>query len=110
MDAFEYQGADPRFNKVFNTGMSNHTIVMTKILEIYRGFKGLSSLVDVGGGIGVTLRMIVSKHPHIKGILYDLPHVIAEAVSYSGNECFHGSFQIFKLCAEPMVLTSWSSS
>lgn len=46
MDAFEYQGADPRFNKVFNNGMSNHTtIVMTKILETYKGFEGLSSLV-----------------------------------------------------------------
>lgn len=85
MDAFEYQGADPRFNKVFNNGMSNHTtIVMTKILETYKGFEGLSSLVDVGGGTGVTLRMIVSKHPHIKGILYDLSHVIEEAVSYPG--------------------------
>lgn len=85
MNAFEYQGADPRFNKVFNNGMSNHTtIVMTKILETYKGFEGLSSLVDVGGGIGVTLRMIVSKHPHINGILYDLPHVIEEAVSYPG--------------------------
>ncbi|CAA7048916.1 unnamed protein product [Microthlaspi erraticum] len=87
MDAFEYQGADPRFNKVFNNGMSNHTtIVMTKILETYKGFEGLNSLVDVGGGIGVTLRMIVSKHPHIKGILYDLSHVIEEAVSYPGIE------------------------
>ncbi|CAA7050204.1 unnamed protein product [Microthlaspi erraticum] len=87
MDAFEYQGSDPRFNKVFNNGMSNHTtIVMTKILETYKGFEGLTSLVDVGGGIGVTLRMIVSKHPHIKGILYDLSHVIQEAVSYPGIE------------------------
>lgn len=85
MGAFEYQGSDPSFNKVFNSGMSNHTtIVMTKILEIYKGFEGLSSLVDVGGGIGVTLRMIVSKHPYIKGILYDLPHVIEEAISYPG--------------------------
>ncbi|KAJ4899387.1 Flavone 3'-O-methyltransferase 1 [Raphanus sativus] len=87
MDPFEYQGTDPRFNNVFNTAMSNHTtIVMTKILETYKGFEGLSSLVDVGGGIGVTLRMILSKHPHIKGILYDLPHVIEEAVSYPGIE------------------------
>ncbi|CAN7014750.1 unnamed protein product [Brassica rapa subsp. trilocularis] len=91
MNAFEYQGADPRFNKVFNNGMSNHTtIVMTKILETYKGFEGLSSLVDVGGGIGVTLRMIVSKHPHINGILYDLPHVIEEAVSYPGIEHIGG--------------------
>ncbi|VVB11303.1 unnamed protein product [Arabis nemorensis] len=46
MDAFEYQGPDPRFNKVFNNGMSKHTtIVMNKILETYKSFKGLYSLV-----------------------------------------------------------------
>nr|AKO60158.1 S-adenosyl-L-methionine:O-methyltransferase [Papaver somniferum] len=87
MNAFEYQGADPRFNKIFNRGMSDHTtITMKKILETYKGFEGLTSLVDVGGGIGVTVDMIVSKYPSIKGINFDLPHVIKDAPSYPGVE------------------------
>ncbi|MQM08639.1 hypothetical protein Taro_041496 [Colocasia esculenta] len=87
MTAFEYHGTDARFNKVFNAGMSNHsTITMKKILEIYGGFEGINVLVDVGGGIGATLNMIVSKHPTIKGINFDLPHVIADAPSYPGVE------------------------
>ncbi|RVW41256.1 Caffeic acid 3-O-methyltransferase 1 [Vitis vinifera] len=49
MTAFEYHGTDPRFNKVFNNGMSGHsTITMKKILEAYKGFEGLTSIVDVG--------------------------------------------------------------
>ncbi|CAA6656104.1 unnamed protein product [Spirodela intermedia] len=53
MTAFEYHGTDPRFNTVFNAGMSNHsTITMKKMLEIYRGFDGLGVLVDVGGHVG----------------------------------------------------------
>ncbi|KAA8540099.1 hypothetical protein F0562_026791 [Nyssa sinensis] len=87
MTAFEYHGTDPRFNKVFNQGMSNHsTITMKKILETYKGFDGLGSVVDVGGGTGATLNMIVSKHPTIKGINFDLPHVIEDATSYPGVE------------------------
>ncbi|EFH40566.1 O-methyltransferase 1 [Arabidopsis lyrata subsp. lyrata] len=87
MSAFEYHGTDPRFNKVFNNGMSNHsTITMKKILETYKGFEGLTSLVDVGGGIGATLKMIVSKYPNLKGINFDLPHVIEDAPSHPGIE------------------------
>ncbi|KAJ4978068.1 hypothetical protein NE237_008848 [Protea cynaroides] len=74
MGAYEYQGADPRFEKVFNTGRN--------IVDTYKGFEGLTSLVDVGGGVGSTLQMIVSKYPSLRGINFDLPHVIAEAPSY----------------------------
>ncbi|CAK9139040.1 unnamed protein product [Ilex paraguariensis] len=87
MTAFEYHGTDMRFNKVFNQGMSDHsTITMKKILETYKGFEGLSSVVDVGGGTGATLNMIVSKYPTIKGINFDLPHVISDAPSYASVE------------------------
>ncbi|KAE8710729.1 Caffeic acid 3-O-methyltransferase [Hibiscus syriacus] len=91
MTTFEYQGTDPRFNKVFNRGMSNHcTMAMKKILETYDGFKGIKTLVDVGGGTGATLNMIVSKYPSIKGINFDLPHVIKDAPSHPGVEHVSG--------------------
>ncbi|XP_073045201.1 caffeic acid 3-O-methyltransferase 2-like [Primulina eburnea] len=91
MNAFEYQGTDPRFNKVFNSAMSNaSTIMMKKIVQKYEGFKGLGTLVDVGGGIGVSLHMILSRYPSIKGINFDLPHVIRDAPSYEGVEHLGG--------------------
>ncbi|WOK92756.1 tricetin 3',4',5'-O-trimethyltransferase-like [Canna indica] len=87
MTAFEYHGTDPRFNTVFNEGMKNHSIILTKkLLDIYRGFGDVKVLVDVGGGIGATLYMITSRHPHIKGINFDLPHVISEAPPFPGVE------------------------
>nr|BEV30394.1 O-methyltransferase [Corydalis solida] len=86
MPVYEYQG-DPKFNKVFNKGMSDHsTMVMKKILEIYKGFEGLNSIVDVGGGIGATINMIVSEYTSIKGINFDLPQVVEVAPSYPGVE------------------------
>ncbi|XP_050108426.1 caffeic acid 3-O-methyltransferase-like [Malus sylvestris] len=85
--SYEYLGLDSRFNQVFNTAMFNLTTIVTKkILHLYKGFQKITQLVDVGGGLGVTICLITSKHPHIKGINYDLPHVIKHATSYPGVE------------------------
>ncbi|KAL5540008.1 hypothetical protein UlMin_043963 [Ulmus minor] len=87
MTAFEYHGTDPKFNKIFNRGMSHHsTIIMKKLLETYKGFEDLKSIVDVGGGTGAVLSMIVSNYPSIKGINFDLPHVIEDGHQLSGVE------------------------
>ncbi|KAH7519390.1 hypothetical protein FEM48_Zijuj08G0031100 [Ziziphus jujuba var. spinosa] len=84
--AFEYPGLDHRFNQVFNTAMYNHTtIVIKKILDLYKGFESLEQLVDVGGGLGVTLRLITSKYPNIKAINFDLPHWILH--DWSDEKC-----------------------
>ncbi|EPS57134.1 hypothetical protein M569_17688, partial [Genlisea aurea] len=98
MEAFEYAGADERFNKVFNEAMIGHsTLVMDRLLEIYGGFGGLKSVVDVGGGIGITVKMIVDRHPSIRGINFDLPHVIRQAPSYSGRSVIF-IYNQFYLC------------
>ncbi|KAJ8769441.1 hypothetical protein K2173_002931 [Erythroxylum novogranatense] len=87
MDVFEYTALDPRFNQIFNSAMLNSTSLVAKsILESYKGFEHLKLLVDVGCGLGHTIHAITSKYPHIKGINFDLPHVVAEAPTYSGVE------------------------
>ncbi|MBA0819889.1 hypothetical protein Gohar_022112 [Gossypium harknessii] len=89
MHAFEYPGKDLRFNHVFNTAMMNHTtLVMNNILDAYKGFvQHLNQvIVDVGGGLGVSLRFITSKYPSVKGIIFDLPHVIQHAPPIPGVE------------------------
>ncbi|KAF7843763.1 caffeic acid 3-O-methyltransferase-like [Senna tora] len=84
---FEYFGLNSEFNKIFNISLTQHTsIVMKKILESYKGFENLNTLVDVGGGLGFNLSMITSKYPHIKAINFDLPHVIQQAPPYPGVE------------------------
>ncbi|CAI9302134.1 unnamed protein product [Lactuca saligna] len=89
--AFEYPALDAKFNEVFNNAMTNHTtMVMNKILECYHGFENLKQVVDVGGGLGVNLNIIISKYPGIKGINFDLPHVIQHAPGYHGIEHIGG--------------------
>jgi hypothetical protein len=83
---YQYLKADPTLNKLFNKAMADLSeITMKKVLETYKGFEGVSVLVDVAGGIGATLNMIISKYPSIKGINFDLPHVIQHAPSYPGT-------------------------
>ncbi|XP_027334048.1 anthranilate N-methyltransferase-like [Abrus precatorius] len=87
MDAFEYPAKDPRFNDVFNKAMFNFTtIVMKRVLEFYEGFENINRLVDVGGGLGINLKLITSKYPHVQGTNFDLPHVIENAPAYPGVE------------------------
>ncbi|KAF7836153.1 isoliquiritigenin 2'-O-methyltransferase-like [Senna tora] len=55
---------DPTLNNLINKSLENLSfIVMRRILEIYKGFEGISILVDVGGGTAQTLKMILSKYP-----------------------------------------------
>ncbi|XP_048131211.1 caffeic acid 3-O-methyltransferase-like isoform X1 [Rhodamnia argentea] len=89
---FEYMNIDSAYNNTFNKAMDGlTTIVMNKILEFYQGFEGLTTLVDVAGGTGKCLNMIISKYPSIVGINFDLPHVIESAPAYSGIQHVGGS-------------------
>lgn len=87
MTLFEYCAMDQKYRNTFNQAMSDLSVIyMKKILDTYTGFEGLDSLVDVGGGVGATLNMITSKYPSIKGINFDLPHVIDNAPTFHGVE------------------------
>ena len=75
--------------ELFNQGMLNHSrLSMNTILEKYDGFKDVRVLVDVGGGLGSTLGAITERYPHIHGINFDLPRVIASCVPRQGVYLF----------------------
>ncbi|XP_074269855.1 caffeic acid 3-O-methyltransferase-like [Silene latifolia] len=105
--AFEYPCIDERFNQVFNKAMFNYPIILIeKILKKYKGFHGIQSLVDVGGGQGHTLKAIISKYPTILGINFDQPHVISNAPTYPGVK--HVSGDMFEsVPSGDAVLMKW---
>ncbi|CAH8358563.1 unnamed protein product [Eruca vesicaria subsp. sativa] len=95
MPIFEYMKSGGEFAEVFNRTMTEHsTMFLKKVLEVYKGFEDVNTLVDVGGSIGTTLGLVTSKYPHIKGVNFDLPQVLANAPSYPGVE--HVSGDMFK--------------
>lgn len=87
MNVVDYIGRDDRLGGVFQDSMKEFNLIFIKeILKIYTGFEGLSTLVDVGGGDGTILNMIICKHPVIKGINYDLPSVVENSPSHPSIE------------------------
>lgn len=85
-EQFDLTGLDPEYNRLFNEGMVCTARITSKAVTAgYKdGFNKIHSLVDVGGGIGGSLSEIVRAFPHIKGINFDLPHVVATAPHYDG--------------------------
>ncbi|KAL1531567.1 caffeate O-methyltransferase [Salvia divinorum] len=86
MSIYEYTSKDSRFSNIVNQTMFASTLQYKKIIKAYNNFEGIQTLVDVGGGTGALLNIIVSNNTSIKGINYDLPHVIQQAPSYPGVE------------------------
>ncbi|XP_042509160.1 caffeic acid 3-O-methyltransferase-like [Macadamia integrifolia] len=93
--ATDYVLKDPKMKEVLGSLQLEYNVpFMKKFLDTYKGFEGLQVLIDVGGGVGQVLSMIISKYPSIKGINLDLPHVIERAPSYSGVEHVGGDLFI----------------
>jgi hypothetical protein len=82
---FQYTRHNPRVDKIFQAGMAHSSrLYMQAVLRAYHGFEDEKCLVDVGGGTGSSLALIAAKYPHIRGINYDLPHVVAASPAYPG--------------------------
>ena len=96
MGPWEYLVQNPQANRIFNEAMASNTnssAVMASVAKMYEvGFQNIKSLVDVGGGMGSALSIIVKEHSHIRGINFDLPHVIATAPPITGKFCNVGQF------------------
>ncbi|WP_028644125.1 methyltransferase [Nocardioides sp. URHA0020] len=77
VDVWTHRADHPVENEIFNDQMASRTAaVATAVAEAY-DFSGLSSIVDVGGGRGVLLEAVLSRHPHLVGTVFDLPQAVA---------------------------------
>ncbi|XP_068638381.1 (S)-scoulerine 9-O-methyltransferase-like [Aristolochia californica] len=82
---YEFAAKDKGYTKAYHEAMSNiSAMVMAEVFAVYNGFEQVKEIIDVGGGVGTCVSMIVSKYPHIRGINFDLPYAIANAPQYPG--------------------------
>ena len=73
---FEYLAGHPDDAAVFNAAMSSSPAYLAAIVGAYP-FSKFERIVDVGGGHGLLLAAILSANPRLRGVLYDLPAVVA---------------------------------
>jgi O-methyltransferase domain len=75
---FEHMAGHPDDAAVFNAAMSSSADHLAAIVGAYE-FSKFERIVDVGGGHGLLLTAILSANPRLRGVLYDLPAVVAGA-------------------------------
>ncbi len=76
---FDYLGERPEKARLFDESMTGiHGVETGAVIEAY-DFSGIKVLADIGGGNGSNLAAILQRHPRMRGILFDLPHVVARA-------------------------------
>ena len=79
MPVFEFFPKNPDYSEMFNNAMTSFSaVVVPAVLEAY-DFTGIGVLVDVAGGHGQLLTSILKQYPAMRGVLFDLAHVIAGA-------------------------------
>lgn len=76
---FEYLGDDPEFAGLFNDAMTGMSEMTVQPAVAAYDFSRYSTIVDVGGGHGRLLAEILGATPSARGVLYDLPDVVASA-------------------------------
>ncbi|MGA9310659.1 MAG: methyltransferase [Pseudonocardiaceae bacterium] len=76
---FDYLAEHPEDAAVFDAAMTSISAnESVSIAEAY-DFSRFNTIVDVGGGRGGLLAAVLSANPHLQGVLFDVPTVIAGA-------------------------------
>jgi hypothetical protein len=69
----------PDESDIFNRAMGAIAgVVAGRLVDSY-DFSRFSTIADLGGGDGTLLATILPRYPGLRGVLFDLPHVIASA-------------------------------
>ena len=76
---YAYFAEQPEANTIFNAAMAAKAQgQVAGVLAAY-DFARFGTIADIGGGRGHLLRAILDAVPTARGVLFDLPHVVAEA-------------------------------
>jgi hypothetical protein len=79
MPVFDYLARHPDEASHFSEAMVGfHGSEPPTVAEAY-DFSGVQTVVDVGGATGNMLAALLSRHPGLRGVLFDLPHVVRDA-------------------------------
>jgi C-methyltransferase len=79
IEGFEWFASQSEVFDVFNQAMTNFSEFAVDPVTAAYDFSGYGTIVDVAGGHGRLLAGILAAAPTAKGVLFDLPHVVAGA-------------------------------
>src|SRR6185369_7074221 len=92
VDAWDFYKQNPEEGLSFARGMGNlSALVAMDVARLYDP-SPYKRIVDVGGSQGVLVRALLERAPNARGILYDLPEVVAGAPADERVEILSGDF------------------
>jgi O-methyltransferase/methyltransferase family protein len=76
---FEFLSDDPEAGAIYDSGMTALATEGQAVAARAYDYKGIETVVDVGGGRGTVLAGVLEANPHLRGVLFDQPAVVARA-------------------------------
>lgn len=84
---FEYFAEHPQQAETFQRAMTNGSVIAAEsILKAY-DFTGIKRIADIGGGHGILIASVLERYPDMRGVLFDLPEVVAGVPESRLAEC-----------------------
>jgi ubiquinone/menaquinone biosynthesis C-methylase UbiE len=81
-EVFPYFAENAGAARVFDNAMTSMSKTVAKaVVEAY-DFSSIRKLADIAGGHGSLLAAVLGANPHLKGLLFDMPQVIAGARAF----------------------------
>lgn len=80
MEPFEFLRDKPEKSLLFNRAMTDSNEMSLPLFLAAYPFGKYKKIIDVGGGQGYMISAIASKYKHIEGVVFDLPHVVPQAI------------------------------
>jgi O-methyltransferase domain len=114
---FAHLGTHSEEARLFHEAMAGKSVLQVgPVLEAY-DFGGFKTIGDIGGGLGHLLYAVLDRVPAARGVLFDLPQVIARAreqnaprVSYVGGDFFRDPIPPCDAYLMMTVLHDWSDA
>jgi 2-polyprenyl-3-methyl-5-hydroxy-6-metoxy-1,4-benzoquinol methylase len=78
-DVWTHRRGHPDENEIFNQNMTALTSLVAEAVAEAYDFSGVATVVDVGGGEGLLLETVLTRHPHLTGTVFDQEHAVAQA-------------------------------
>jgi hypothetical protein len=79
MSNWAYRERHPEQNAIFNAAMTGNSRRVDAAIVAAYDFSRFARIADIGGGQGSLLAAILTANPETRGVLFDLPHVVATA-------------------------------
>ena len=74
MQLFDWLAEHPEGSELFNRSMAASATARQAAL-LARDWSDVATIVDVGGGTGTVLSSLLAQQPHLRGVVFDLPHL-----------------------------------